>query len=94
MMVRRGIAKTALAQIPLLQEVAAYSQAFHSSAKARLDLAKPGTLRLVPEGELVRRLADDYRAMAIMIFGDPPLFGDIMADLKDLEDRINEVSRA
>jgi hypothetical protein len=52
-------------------------------------LAVPGSLRLVPGGEVLAALTPDYRAMANMIFGDIPPLDAIMATLRQLEDEIN-----
>ena len=38
------------------------------------DLAKPGSLRLVPPKERMEALAQDYKSMSVMIMGEPPKF--------------------
>ncbi|PZP52962.1 MAG: nucleotidyl transferase AbiEii/AbiGii toxin family protein [Micavibrio aeruginosavorus] len=52
--------------------------------------AKRGTFRLVPSATTQKDLAADYQDMQRMIFGDKPEFSEIIAVLKQLEDRINQ----
>ncbi|MBM4182006.1 MAG: nucleotidyl transferase AbiEii/AbiGii toxin family protein [Betaproteobacteria bacterium] len=80
----------ALADTGLLAEVVAFKERFYFSAWARYDLAVPGSLRLVPDGTVLKVVTDDYRAMANMIFGSIPPFEAILATLKNLENEINE----
>ena len=79
----------ALADRELLADVVAFKQHFYPRGWARYDLAVPGSLRLVPGGEVLASLTADYRAMANMIFGDIPPLDAIMATLRQLEDEIN-----
>lgn len=54
------------------------------------DDAKPGSLRLVPPDEVLKDLRQDYeRGTSRMIFGDPPKFDDIIAELRKLEAAVN-----
>ncbi len=73
----------------MLAEVVEFKQRFYPCAWARYDLAEPGTLRLVPEGAVLEAVADDYRAMASMMFGKPLAFDEIMKVLHALEMEIN-----
>lgn len=84
----------ALADPALLAEVVAFKQRFYPRAWARYELAVAGTLRLVPQGEVLAAVAADYRAMAGMIFGAVPPFADILDTLQALEDEINGSSHA
>ncbi|MDO9224915.1 MAG: nucleotidyl transferase AbiEii/AbiGii toxin family protein [Pseudomonadota bacterium] len=79
----------ALADLGLLAEVVAFKQRFYPRGWARYDLAVPGTLRLVPEGAVLRAVESDYRAMGNMIFGEAPTFSDMMVTLERLENDIN-----
>lgn len=79
----------ALANLELLTDVVEFKQRFYPRSWARYDLARPGTMRLVPEGEVLRSVEVDYRAMAHMIFGEVPEFGNIMTVLQELEGEIN-----
>jgi hypothetical protein len=91
-MARSPIKDKALAEVELLAEVVAFKERFYFSAWARYDLAVPGSLRLVPDGPVLKAVTDDYRAMATMIFGTIPPFEAILAGLQDLENEINRRS--
>ena len=83
------VKNVALADLELLTDVVEFKQRFYPRSWARYDLARPGTMRLVPEGEVLRAVEADYQAMAHMIFGEVPEFEDIMTRLRALEDEIN-----
>jgi len=84
----------AMADAALLADVVAFKQRFYPRNWARYDLAVPGTLRLVPDDEMLKALEADYRAMAGMIFGQIPGFADIVTQLRALEAGINGGSHA
>lgn len=83
------IRQTALADTELLTKVVAFKQRFYPRGWARYDLAKPGTLRLVPDGEVLASVQSDYRVMGNMIFGEIPAFDEIMTTLQELQNDIN-----
>jgi len=90
MLIIKGIGESALGDLDLLQSVAYFKDRFYPSAGARYDLAKPGTLRLVPGKTQQKALKDDYAGMQAMFFRDPPKWDDIIRELQDLENRINK----
>lgn len=74
----------------LLSQVAHHKAVFFRSAWASYDLARPGTLRLLPGEDRIKDLRADYRAMAPMMFdAKPPGFDDIIARLRQFEDDVN-----
>lgn len=79
----------ALADFDLLAEVVAFKRRFYPRGWARYELAVPGSLSLVPSGEVLNAVEADYRAMQGMIFGSVPAFQDILSALADLESEIN-----
>lgn len=79
----------ALADFCLLASVVEFKQRFYPRGWAQYELAKPGTLRLVPKGHVLATVTVDYRAMANMIFGEYPPIEKVLARLKTLEDEIN-----
>src|SRR6185369_5785894 len=83
------VKETALADLGLLANVVAFKERFYPRGWARYDLAKPGSLRLVPEGHVLATVTADYRNMRTLIFGDYPAIEAIMAQLQVLEDEIN-----
>jgi Nucleotidyl transferase AbiEii toxin, Type IV TA system len=89
-MIARGkIRDEALADTELLAEVVKHKQTFYPSAWANYRSARPGSFHLVPS--TVRRpfLEQDYKKMAVMIFGEPPSFEDVLARIGELEKQIN-----
>jgi len=83
------VRRTALDDLNLLRSVVEFKQKFYPRGWARYDLAKPGTLRLIPPERIVVAMERDYRAMQEMIFGDRPAFDEIISGLKTLEQEIN-----
>jgi hypothetical protein len=81
--------KTALTDSALRQEVVAFKQRFYPSSWARYDLAKPGTFKMIPSADHFAVLKKDYQDMAVMIFGEIPVFERIIETLRALEDQIN-----
>lgn len=79
----------ALADLSLLAEVVAFKQRFYPRVWARYELAVPGSLRLVPGGEVLAAVEADYRAMRAMVFGEVPAFVEMLLTLHALEDEIN-----
>ena len=86
-------AKSALADLNLLEEVVKFKQRFYPSAWAQYDLAKPGTFKLIPSAAHLIELEKDYQSMAVMLFGKIPAFDVIIDTLRALEDQINRPSK-
>lgn len=80
---------SALADLELLSSVVAFKKRFYPRGWAQYDLAKPGSLRLVPTGHVLETVRSDYRAMGNMIFGDYPSVEVILSQLQTLENEIN-----
>jgi len=91
MMAASPVKKVALTNMALLLDVVAFKQRFYRRGWANYNLAKPGTLKLVPSGHLVPTLERDYAQMRNMIFGRYPSFGEIMETLRTLERKINDL---
>ena len=89
MMATTNAKDLAVADFELLQSVVDFKKRFYPRGWAQYDLAKPGTLRLIPESHVLEAVRADYRAMANMIYGDYPDFDEIMGQLQALEDEIN-----
>ncbi len=83
----------AVADTELLLDVAQHKSTYFPSATARYDLARPGSLRLVPSEALIKELQKDYERMREMFITDPPPFSEVIEDLTALERRINEASQ-
>jgi nucleotidyltransferase AbiEii toxin of type IV toxin-antitoxin system len=89
MLAQGPIRAEALADITLLAQVVSHKETFYPSAWARYDLARPGSLHLVPAEARLGDLARDYRNMTGMIFGEPPAFDTIMETLTALQQEVN-----
>ncbi len=90
MMARDEATKSAaLSDLELLHSVVAFKTKFYPASWANYDLAKPGTFKLLPPNHKFKRLADDYKQMQVMFYGEVPAFDDLMEKLQRLEDEIN-----
>ena len=90
MLAQSPVRGEALADLALLDQVVRHKETFYPSSWARYDLARVGSLRLVPTEERRAALERDYRSMSVMIFGEPPPFGEITEVLAALEQEINQ----
>jgi hypothetical protein len=90
MLAQSPVRGEALADLALLDQVVRHKETFYPSGWARYDLARVGSLRLVPPDERRAALERDYRSMRVMIFGEPPTFDSIIETLAALEKQINE----
>lgn len=79
----------ALADLDLLERVVRFKDRFYPAGSARYELARPGSLRLLPPMDCASALREDYEHMKNMIFGDQPAFDEIMACMARLEREIN-----
>ncbi|ABA87542.1 protein of unknown function DUF1814 [Syntrophotalea carbinolica DSM 2380] len=91
-MATSSVRELALANLDLLAGVVEFKQRFYPRGWARYDLAKPGTLRLVPDGHVLAAVQADYREMKNMIFGEYLTVEEILARLQSLESEINGMS--
>lgn len=90
MMAKADVKGLALADLKLLESVVESKIRFYPRSWANYELAKPGTLKLVPPDHLMISLKRDYGAMKDMIFGDYPTFDEIINLLSLLEKEINK----
>lgn len=84
------VKERAYADFGLLERVVRFKDRFYPAGSAHYELAKPGTMRLIPPDDCIEALKDDYEHMRNMIFGEQPDFGDIMDCIQRLEWEINE----
>lgn len=90
MMTEGKIKDEALADKELLAQVVKHKETFYPSGWARYDLARPGSLRLVPPKNRLNALEQDYKSMGVMIFGEQPSFGWVLDRLGEFESEINK----
>ena len=80
----------ALADTDLLNRVVAFKDKFYHCSWAQYNLAKPGTMRLMPPEYNIPKLYEDYEHMQNMIFGEKIDFDAILDGISNLEDEINK----
>jgi len=66
-----------------------HAQIFFNRPDFDLASARRGSFALTPAGEMMDRLRRDYDAMRAMIFGDAPVFDDVIASVATLEAQLN-----
>ena len=88
-MMQTEVKDNALADNDLLTRVVEFKDKFYRCPWARYDLAKRGSMRLMPPDYNLDKLRDDYEHMQNMLFGDKPSFEEIMQGIKKLEKNIN-----
>ena len=79
----------ALADTDLLARVVAFKDKFYRCPWAHYELARCGSMRLLPPEYNVQNLRNDYEHMQNMIFGEKPDFDVILEGLAKLETEIN-----
>jgi len=91
-MANSEVKNTALSDLKLLESVVESKQQFYPRGWAKYELAKAGSMKLIPSEHVLTSLRKDYEQMKVMIFGDQPDFDFMMSTLKDLESQINFLS--
>jgi hypothetical protein len=86
------IKDAALANLALLSDVVDFKDRFYHCGWAKYNEAKSGLLCLYPNEAGLDVLADDYKNMRNMIFGDYPDWNDILKYLRRLEEEIRSFS--
>ena len=81
----------ALADNDLLTRVVDFKDKFYRCPWARYDLAKRGTMRLMPPDYNLDKLRDDYEHMQNMLFGEKPSFEEIMDGIANIDEEINMI---
>ena len=90
-MMQTEVKDNALADSDLLTRVVEFKDKFYHCPWARYDLAKRGTMRLMPPDYNLNKLRDDYEHMQNMLFGAKPNFEEIVEGIQKLELDINAV---
>ena len=89
-MERTSVKDRALDDYDLLTRVAQFKDKFYHCKWARYDLAKRGTIRLIPPEYSIKGLKEDYEHMKNMIFGEVPEFYVMLKKIEELEQEVNE----
>lgn len=89
-MMNTFVKENSLLNDDLLTRVVDFKNKFYRCPWARYDLAKRGTIKLMPPDYNIDKLRDDYEHMQNMLFGSKPSFDEIMEGIAKLEKEINE----
>ena len=89
-MMKTQVKDNALSDNDLLIRVVDFKDKFYRCPWARYDLAKRGTMKLMPPKYNMDKLRDDYEHMQNMLFGEKPSFDEIMDGIENLETEINQ----
>lgn len=90
-MTKTPVKDHALEDAELLKRVVDFKDKFYRCPWARYDLAKRGTMRLMPLEYNTEKLRDDYDHMQNMIFGEKPEFETILQGIEQLEREMNSL---
>lgn len=90
---RTDIGDAALRDVDLLAAVVRFKDVFFHSGRARYDLAKPGTLRLMFPEYRREAVAADYQDMQPMFFGDILPFDEVCQRIMELEGHVNRLAQ-
>jgi len=91
MLYRSEIGLEAAKDIELLKLVSTHKEFYYRSNAAKYCEAKPGTLNIVPKGEILEAFRSDYEKMRDMFVGEVIAFNIIISELESLENKLNEI---
>ncbi len=86
------IGRAAMANLALGLDCVSHARIFFNRPDFDLGSAHSPTFALCPEGGMIDDLRQDYRAMSVMIFGEPPPFDAIVEAIVALEQTLNSVA--
>lgn len=85
------VKESAFKRKELLEKDVAFKQKFYYAKGAHYETATLSSIALLPGEEMHKALAEDYRAMRNMIYGNIPDFEDILTFLEKLQAEIHEL---
>jgi hypothetical protein len=93
-MMQAPIGQTAIADPALGADCVAHARMFFNRPAFDLASAAPPTFALVPAGDMLDALKQDYAAMSGMIFGQAPSFEAVIESISALEKAVNKAAVA
>ena len=90
-MAQSPVKDAAFQDLDLLRQVVAFKDRFYPAGSAHYELAKPGTMRLMPPEDCLPALKADYEHMKNMIFGEKPSFEEILNTINKISAEINRL---
>lgn len=91
-MAQSPVKDAAFRDLDLLIQVVTFKDRFYPAGSAHYELAKPGTMCLIPPDDCLPALRTDYEHMKNMIFSKKPEFVEILAAIGLLELEIHSLS--
>jgi hypothetical protein len=88
-LMQSSVGQSAIEDRTLGEDCVAHARMFFNRPDFDLASAQPPTFVLCPEDGMIDDLRQDYRAMATMIFGEPPEFDAIVESVAALERQLN-----
>jgi hypothetical protein len=79
----------ALANVDLLEKVAAHKNIYFKAAWANYLTAKKGSLKLIPEEKVMKAMEADYKAMSEMFAGVVPSWDEIISGIEKFQKEFN-----
>jgi hypothetical protein len=86
---RAPVGTAAAADVELGADCVAHARMFFNRQDFDLASAASGSFALMPHHGMLDQLRTDYRAMTGMVFGEPPAFEDVVANVEVLEQKLN-----
>jgi hypothetical protein len=87
-LVQAGVAERAVADGCTLAACVRHAQMFFNRNPFQLELAAAGEFDIMPRGPVLDAVRRDYLDMRSMIFGVPPTFDAILADIDSLQRKL------
>lgn len=75
----------------LLEKDVVFKQKFYYTQSAHYETATLAEIQLIPADYIIEALRDDYKAMQDMIYGEYPVFEDIIKYLEKLQIEIHSL---
>lgn len=91
MLYRNEIGLAAAKDIELLKLVSTHKEFYYRSNAAKYHDAKPGTLNIVPKGDILEAFRLDYEKMRDMFVDEVIPFNIIIEELESLEHKLNNI---
>jgi len=82
------VKEQAYADLELLDHVVKFKAKFYPASSAHYELATPGSMRLMPPDSCIDSIRNDYTHMRNMIFGEQPMFDDVIRCIQKMEHEI------
>lgn len=77
----------------LLEKDIDFKQQFYYTKSSHYETANLHNILLVPKQKMIKQLKTDYEAMKNMIYGNVPVFEDILLFLEKLQEEIHELGK-